>query len=105
MHVAELVKAFETNELRAYEAYVGKRVRVYGTVNSIDRKSSAIVVSFKGASSTYGSARCYFGEAQAARVATLSAHEEATVEGTVRGWEDGFDGAKVWILLDDCIVP
>ena len=36
MHVAALVKEFETNEVRANQQWVGKRVRVYGTVNTIE---------------------------------------------------------------------
>jgi hypothetical protein len=106
MHASALVKEFELNEVRAYQVYVGKRVRIYGTVNAIEiGKDGRIVLTFKSSISTYNNARCYFGKAQGSRVATLSAHEEATVEGTVRGWENGFGGAKVFVLLEDCIVP
>ncbi|HTG92569.1 MAG TPA: DUF6683 family protein, partial [Pyrinomonadaceae bacterium] len=33
MHIATLVKEFENNEVRANQLYIGKRVRVFGTVN------------------------------------------------------------------------
>src|SRR5688572_117141 len=36
MHAAALVKEFESNEVRANQLYVGKRVRIFGTVNSIE---------------------------------------------------------------------
>jgi tRNA_anti-like len=48
MHAAELVKEFETNEVRANQAYAGKRVRVHGTVNNIEvEKDGRIVLTFK----------------------------------------------------------
>lgn len=106
MHAGSLVTEFETNEIRAHQMWVGKRVRINGVVNSIDvKKDGKIVLTFKSTASAYGNARCYFNKSQSSRVAALSAHEEATVEGIVRGWEDGYDGAKVFVLLEDCIVP
>jgi hypothetical protein len=106
MHAAALVREFEQNEVRATQAYAGKRVRIRGTVNSIEVvKDGRVRLTFKSSLGTYNNARCYFGKAQGARVAALNAHEEATVEGTVRGWEDGYGGAKVFLLLEDCVVP
>ena len=35
MHVATLVKEFENNEVRANQLYIGKRLRIFGTVDSI----------------------------------------------------------------------
>jgi putative nucleic acid binding protein len=106
MHAAALVKEFENNEVRANHLYAGKRVRIFGTVNSIEiGKDGRVVLTFKSSVSTYGNARCYFSKSQGSRVATINAHEEATVEGTVRGWGGGFGGAKVFVLLEDCIVP
>jgi hypothetical protein len=106
MHAATLVKEFENNEVRANQSYVGKRVRIYGTVNSIEiGKDGRIVLTFKSSIATYGNARCYFSKSQASRVAAINAHEEATVEGTVRGWEGGYDNAKVFVLLENCLVP
>ena len=106
MHAAALVKEFESNEVRANQLYAGKRMRIYGTVNSIDvAKDGRIVLTFKSSISTYGNAHCYFSKSQGSRVATINAHEEATVEGTVRGWERGYDNAKVFVLLENCIVP
>jgi hypothetical protein len=105
MHAGDLVKAFETNELRAYETYGGQRVRIYGTINSIEAKNGVIVLAFKGSAGAYSNARCHFDPSQASSVAQLSANQEATVDGTVFGWEGGFGGARVFVLLEDCTVP
>ena len=105
MNVGSLVKEFEKNEVRAYQLWVGKRVRVNGVVNSIDVKSDGrIALTFKSTASAYGNVRCYFNKSQSPRVAALTANLEATVEGTVRGWEGGYSGAKVFVLLEDCTV-
>ena len=106
MNVGSLVTEFEKNEVRAYQVWVGKRVRLNGVVNSIDVKSDGrIAITFKSTASAYGNVRCYFNKSQSPRVAALSAHLEATVEGTVRGWEGGYSGAKVFVLVEDCTVP
>ena len=105
MHVAALVREFETNEVRANQEWIGKRVRVYGTVNTIEIENDLIVLTFKSSISTYRNARCFFNQSQSSRVATLSAHTEATVEGTVRGLGGGFDNSKAFLLLENCIVP
>jgi hypothetical protein len=106
MHAAALVKEFESNEVRANGLYAGKRVRIYGTVNTVEIDNDGkIVLTFKSSISTYNNARCYFSKSQSSRVAGLSANTEATVEGTVRGLGGGFDGAKAFVLLDNCIVP
>lgn len=106
MHAAALVREFESNEVRANQLYVGKRVRIYGTVNSIEiGKDGRIILTFKSSISTYNNARCFFNKSQSSRVAAINAHEEATVEGTVRGLGGGWDGAKAFVLLENCIVP
>jgi len=106
MHIATLVKEFENNEVRANQLYIGKRVRVFGTVNSIAiANDGRIRLTFKSSMGTYGNGRCYFNKSQSSRVAAINTHQETTVEGTVRGWEDGYDRAKVFVLLEDCIVP
>ncbi|MEO8433920.1 MAG: DUF6683 family protein [Pyrinomonadaceae bacterium] len=106
MHAAALVKEFESNEVRANQAYVGKRVRIHGTVNSIEIDNQGkIVLTFKSSISTYNHARCFFSKSQASRVATINANEEATVEGTVRGLGGGWEGAKAFVVLENCIVP
>ena len=105
MHAAALVREFETNEVRANQEWIGKRVRVYGTVNTIEIEKDLIVLTFKSSISTYRNARCFFNQSQSSRVATLSAHTEATVEGTVRGLGGGFDNSKAFLLLENCIVP
>lgn len=106
MHAAALVKEFESNEINAIETYRGKRVRIRGTVNSIEiDRAERIVLTFKSSVTTYGHARCYFPKSQSGRVGALKAHEEATVEGTVRGLGDGFDNTKAFLVLENCLVP
>ena len=106
MHAAALVKEFESNEVRANQLYVGKRMRIAGTVNSIEIDNDGkIILTFKSSVSTYNNARCYFSKSQSARVASLNANEQATVEGTVRGLGGGWEGAKAFLVLENCIVP
>lgn len=106
MHAAALVKEFENNEIRANQVWVGKRVRIYGTVNTIESdRNGQIVLTFKSSVTTYKNARCFFNKSQSSRVAALSAHTEATVEGTVRGLGGGFDNSKAFLLLENCVVP
>ena len=106
MHAAALVKEFENNEIRANQTYVGRRVRITGTVNSIEiNRAGQIVLTFKSSITTYGNARCYFPKSQSSRVGALNAHELATVEGTVKGLGDGFDNTKAFVVLENCIVP
>jgi hypothetical protein len=106
MHAAELVGEFEANEVRANQVYIGKRVRIHGTVNTIEiGKDGRVVLTFKSSITTRNNARCFFNQSQNSGVATLSAHTVATVEGTVRGMGGGFDDAKAFVLLDNCIVP
>jgi hypothetical protein len=106
MHAAALVKEFENNEVRANQVWVGKRVRIYGTVNTIEiGKDGRIVLTFKSSITTYNNARCFFNKSQSSRVAALSAHTEATVEGTVRGLGGGFDNSKAFLIFEDCVVP
>lgn len=106
MHAAALVKEFENNEIHAMNTYRGKRVRINGTVNSIEiDRAGRIVLTFKSSVTTYGMARCYFPGSQSSRVGALKAHEQATVEGTVKGLGDGFGNTKAFLILEDCLVP
>jgi hypothetical protein len=106
MHAAALVREFENNEIRANQTYIGKRMRITGTVNIIEINSAGqIVLTFKSSINTSRMARCYFGKAQSSRVGTLNAHEQATVEGTVKGLGDGFDNSKAYLVLENCTVP
>jgi hypothetical protein len=106
MHSAALVREFETNEVRANQVWIGRRVRIYGTVNTIEvDKDGQIVLTFKSSISTYRMAKCYFNKSQSSRIAALSAHTEATVEGTVRGLGGGFDNSKAFLVLESCTVP
>lgn len=105
MHAAALVREFESNEVRANQAYGGKRVRITGTVNTIEiGHDGRIVLTFKSSISSYGNARCFFAKSQSSRVAALTANEEATVEGTVKGL-GGPDGTTAFLLLENCTVP
>jgi tRNA_anti-like len=106
MHAAALVREFENNEIRANQTYIGKRVRITGTVNMIEINSAGqIVLTFKTSITTYRMARCYFPRSQSSRVSALNAHEQATVEGTVKGLGDGFDNSKAYLVLENCTVP
>jgi tRNA_anti-like len=106
MNAAGLVKEFENNEIRANQTYIGKRVRITGTVNTIEINSAGqIVLTFKTSITTSRMARCYFGKSQSSRVSALNAHEQATVEGTVKGLGDGFDNSKAYLVLENCTVP
>lgn len=106
MHAAALVGEFENNEIRANAQYAGKRMRIHGVVNIIEiNRGGEVVVTFKSSISTSGMARCYFDKSQTNRVGNLNANEEATVEGTVKGRGDGFEGAKAYVVLLNCTVP
>ena len=94
MHAAALVREFENNEIRAIPQYVGKRIRIHGIVNIIEiNRAGQVVLTFKSSITTSGMARCYFDKSQSSRVGALNANEEATVEGTVKGLGDGFEGS------------
>lgn len=106
MHAAALVREFENNEIRANQTYIGRRVRITGTVNIIEiNRAGQIVLTFKSSITTSRQARCYFNKSQSSRVAVINAHEEATVDGIVRGLGDGFDNSKAYLVLEDCVVP
>jgi hypothetical protein len=106
MHAAALVKEFENNEVRANQVWVGKRVRIYGTVNNIEVGADGnIILTFKSSVTTYRQAQCFFNKSQSSRIAALSANQEATVEGTVRGLGGGLSNTKSFLLLESCTVP
>ena len=106
MHAAALVREFENNEIRAIPQYVGKRIRIHGIVNIIEiNRAGQVVLTFKSSITTSGMARCYFDKSQSSRVGALNANEEATVEGTVKGLGDGFEGSKAYVVLLNCVVP
>ena len=106
MHVAALVKEFENNEVRANQQWIGKRVRVYGTVNTIEiARNGNIEMTFKSSISTYNMGKAFFNKSQSSRVSALNSHEQATIECTVKGMGGGFDNSKAYLLLENCIVP
>jgi hypothetical protein len=100
-----LVIEFEGNEVRANQIYGGKRIRVNGTVNSIEvLRDGRITLTFHSPAGGYAQTRCYFNKSQSSRLAELSGGQEAIVEGTVRGISGGL-GGKGFVELENCIVP
>ena len=106
MNINSLAKEFQDNEVRANQTWIGKRVRVIGTVNSVViAKDGNVEVTFKTSITNNNMAKCFFSHSQSAGVARLTAHTEAVVEGTVRGLGGGFDNSKGFFLLESCVVP
>jgi hypothetical protein len=102
VNAGKLVIDFEGNEVRANQMYGGKRIRVNGTVNSIDiLKDGRITLTFVSPAMGYANTRCYFNKSQGSRLAELKGGQEAIVEGTVRG----LDGRRFYVELENCIVP
>ena len=98
-----MVIDFEGNEVRAIQMYGGKRIRVNGTVNSIDiLKDGRITLTFHSPAMGYAHTRCYFNKSQSSRLAELRGGQEAIVEGTVRGFSDSLRG---YVEMENCIVP
>ena len=105
INAGKLVIDFEGNEVRANQIYGGKRVRVNGTVNSIEVLSDGgSALTFHSPAGGYAQTQCHFDKSQSSRLAELNGGQEATVEGTVRGIEGGL-GGKGFVVLEDCIVP
>lgn len=105
IHAGKLVMEFEGNEVRANQLYGGKRVRVNGTVNSIEVLSDGgSALTFHSPAGGYAQTQCRFDKSESSRLAELSGGLEATVEGTVRGIGGGI-GGKGFVMLEDCIVP
>ena len=100
-----LVIEFEGNEVRANQIYGGKRIRVNGTVNSIDvLKDGRITLTFHSPAGGYAQTQCYFNKSQSSRLAELSGGQEAIVEGTVKGIAGGM-GGRGFVTLENCTVP
>lgn len=105
LHVAELVREFETNEVRANQNYLGRRVRVTGTVNTIEfDRDGNILLTFKSSVTTYKMAHCYLPSSQSSRVSSIDAGQQVIVDATVRGLGDGFAGSKGFLVLKECVV-
>src|SRR5258705_7631710 len=105
VNAGKLVMEFEGNEVRANQMYGGKRIRVNGTVNSIDvLKDSRITLTFHSPAGGYAQTRCYFNKSQSSRLAELSGGQEAIVEGTVLGIGGGM-GGRGFVTLENCVVP
>jgi len=105
INAGQLVMDFEGNEVRANQMYGGKRIRVNGTVNSIDvLKSGLVTLTFHSPAGGYAQAQCYFNKSQSSRLANFRGGGPALVEGTVRGIGGGL-GGKGFVVLEDCTVP
>ncbi len=103
VHAGKLVIDFEGNEVRANQMYGGKRIRINGTVNSIEiLKDGRITLTFHSPAAGYAQTRCYFNKSQSSRLAQISGGQEAIVEGTVRGFSDSL---KSIVEVENCIVP
>jgi tRNA_anti-like len=104
VNAGKLVIDFEGNEVRANQMYGGKRIRVNGTVNSIDILTDGkMTLTFHSPAMGYAHTRCYFNRSQSSRLAQLSGGQEAIVEGTVRGFS--VNPARGYVELENCIVP
>jgi len=105
INAGQLVMEFEGNEVRANQMYGGKRIRVNGTVNSIDvLKSGLVTLTFHSPAGGYAQTQCYFNKSQSSRLANFRGGGPALVEGTVRGIGGGL-GGKGFVVLEDCTVP
>jgi hypothetical protein len=94
---------FEGNEVRANQMYVGKRIRVSGTVNSVDiLKDGRLTLTFHSPAAGYAHTRCFFNKSQSSRLAEMRGGQEVIVEGTVRGFGDDL---KRYVEMENCIVP
>ena len=105
VNAGKLVIDFEGNEVRANQIYGGKRIRVNGTVNSIEiLKDGRITLTFHSPAMGYAQTRCYFNKSQSSRLAEINGGQEAIVEGTVRGLGGGMNG-KGFVEMENCIIP
>lgn len=103
VNAGKLVIDFEGNEVRANQNYGGKRIRVNGTVNSIEiLKDGRITLTFHSPAAGYAHTRCYFNKSQSSRLAEIRGGQEVIVEGTVRGFSDSLKG---YVEVENCIVP
>jgi hypothetical protein len=105
VNAGKLVIDFEGNEVRANQIYGGKKIRVNGTVNSIEiLKDGRITLTFHSPAMGYAQTRCYFNKSQSSRLAEINGGQEVIVEGTVRGLGGGLNG-KGFVEMENCIVP
>ena len=106
MHAGELVKAYEENEIRASQMFGGKRVRIRGSVNSVESLADGrATLVFRSTITTYGMAKCFFARTQRSKIASVTTNDQVIVEGTVKEFGGGWDGAKVYVILEGCTIP
>ena len=105
VNAGKLVIDFEGNEVRANQMYGGKRVRVNGTVNSIEvLNDGTITLTCHSPAMGYAMTRCFFNKSESSQLADISSGQEAIVEGTVRGLGGGL-GGKGYVIVENCLVP
>jgi len=80
--IAQLLKDYKGNEVRADATYKGKRVRVTGTVDDIkkDIMDSIYVTIGTGAQFEIPQAQCYFDDDFAKKAASLEHGQKITVD-------------------------
>jgi hypothetical protein len=106
MHAGDLVKAYEENEIRANQLFGGKRVRIVGSVNSVESLADGrAALIFRSTISTYGMAKCFFARTQRSGLASVRINDLLIVEGTVKEYGGGWDGAKAYVVLENCTIP
>ncbi|MBM6828617.1 hypothetical protein H9X85_03085 [Anaerotignum lactatifermentans] len=85
---AELLDAYETNEVKADALYDGKTLRLSGTVESIGKDIlDDIYITFAGEEFSITSVQCYFSDdAQIQQVMELQEGDSVTVVGVCDGY-------------------
>lgn len=85
---ADLLDAYETNEVKADALYDGKTVRLSGTVESIGKDiMDDVYITFAGEEFSLSSVQCYFSnDAQIQQVMELQEGDSVTVVGVCDGY-------------------
>ena len=92
-----LIREYEANEVAADVAYKGKRLAVFGKVESIgkDILDTPYVTLSSNGEHAFASVQCMFDDAAIGHLSTLTKGVSVTVEGTC-------DGKLGNVLLKDC---
>lgn len=95
---AELMSAYETNEVKADALYDGKKLRISGTVESIGKDIlDDVYITFAGEEFSITSVQCYFSDdAQIQQVMELQEGDSVTVVGVC-------DGYFMNVCVNDCV--
>ena len=97
IEIRQLAYEFKENEIRANQLYKGKRITTSGTVGSIENYTGRTVLVFERGLLNPDTV-CYFKDVN--QLGRLRRLQGVTVDATVLG----FDGDKVTVLLDDCVL-